>query len=67
MQFVTAGEQSWLYIPPPIHMLSFPLNVQLISVGDDWPRGMDRNGIVDMFDFALITQDWLLETSWYEP
>jgi len=38
-----------------------------LSSGNEWPSDLDRNGIVDMFDFSLITQDWLLETSWYEP
>ncbi|MHC4573830.1 MAG: hypothetical protein ACYS76_06815 [Planctomycetota bacterium] len=40
---------------------------------DEWlcawsqvPGDLDRDGMVDMFDFVLLGRDWLLETSWRE-
>ncbi|MHC4498664.1 MAG: right-handed parallel beta-helix repeat-containing protein [Planctomycetota bacterium] len=32
----------------------------------DLPGDLDRNGIVDMLDFALLAQELFLETIWYE-
>lgn len=31
------------------------------------PSDLNRNGVVDMFDFALFGQDWPVETSWHTP
>jgi len=31
------------------------------------PSDLNRSQSVDMLDFALLAQDWFLETSWYTP
>jgi hypothetical protein len=37
-----------------------------LSNDNEWPGDIDRNGIVDMFDFALLAQDYLEHTIWHE-
>ena len=34
---------------------------------NDLPGDLDRNGIVDMYDFALFAQDWSEQTLWFQP
>jgi predicted outer membrane repeat protein len=41
-------------------------NDRLESEGEQ-PGDLNRNGTVDMGDLALLAEDWLKQTSWYEP
>jgi hypothetical protein len=38
-----------------------------VNSGECIPGDLDRNQSVDMVDFALLAQDWFLETTWYTP
>jgi hypothetical protein len=31
----------------------------------DNPADLNRNSIIDMADFMILTQDWLEQTSWF--
>jgi len=35
--------------------------------GECIPSDLNHSQSVDMLDFALLAQDWFLETSWYAP
>jgi hypothetical protein len=37
------------------------------STGNEKFGDLNRDGCVDMKDVALLTVDWLLETSWHSP
>jgi len=37
----------------------------LQSVGTEDPGDLDKNGIVNLSDLALLVQDWLARTDWY--
>jgi hypothetical protein len=34
--------------------------------GSDTPGDLNRDTSVDLLDFALLTQQYLLQTAWYE-
>ncbi len=38
-----------------------------LNSSSDQPGDLDRNGIVNMVDFALLAQKWFVKTSWYAP
>ena len=38
-----------------------------LDSGECIPSDLNRNQFVDFVDFALLGQDWFLETSWYRP
>ena len=42
------------------HYVEYWLDAGSESAGD-----LDRNGMVDMADYALLGRDYLLETSWH--
>jgi len=37
-----------------------------LNSGEHIPSDLNRNQFVDMFDFALLAQDWLRQTTWHE-
>jgi len=38
-----------------------------LNSSSEQPGDLDRNGIIDMVDFALLGKDWLTQTTWHEP